>query len=116
MAMIRLRPETAGLLHAGDVAAVQASLQAAIELEHATIPPYLYALYSLMPGINSAAAGIIESVVTEEMLHLTLAANILNAIGGSPVLDSPAFIPHYPSPLPGSVENELVVGLTPCSV
>lgn len=114
--MIRLRPEIAGLLHGGDVDAVRASLQAAIELEHATIPPYLYALYSLQPGINSAAAGIIESVVNEEMLHLTLAANILNAIGGSPALDSPTFIPHYPGPLPGSVENELTVGLAPCSL
>jgi hypothetical protein len=114
--MIRLRPETAALLRGGDVDAVRASLQAAIQLEHSTIPPYLYALYSLLPGSNSAAASIIESVVIEEMLHLTLAANILNAIGGSPVLDSPTFIPHYPGPLPGSVENELTVGLAPCSL
>jgi len=114
--VIRIHPEITGRLQPGDVDAVRASLQAAIELEHATIPPYLYALYSLEPGTNSAAANIIESIVIEEMLHLTLAANILNALGGSPVLDSPTFIPHYPGPLPGSVENELVVGLAPCSL
>lgn len=114
--MIRLRPEIADRIKTGDISSVRASLQLAIELEHATIPPYLYALYSLTPGTNLPVAGIIESVVTEEMLHLTLAANMLNAIGGNPVLDSPAFIPRYPGPLPGSVENELVVGLAPCSL
>jgi hypothetical protein len=114
--MIRIRPEVSGLLQARDAHAVAAALQAAIELEHATIPPYLYALYSLGSGANSAVADIIQSVVVEEMLHLTLVANILNGLGGNPVFDSPSLIPHYPGPLPGSVEGELVVGLAPCSV
>ena len=61
-------------------------------------------------------ADIIQSVVVEEMLHLTLVANILNGLGGNPVFDSPSLIPHYPGPLPGSVEGELVVGLAPCSI
>lgn len=114
--MIRIRPEVSGLLQARDAHAVAAALQAAIELEHATIPPYLYALYSVGSGANSAVADIIQSVVVEEMLHLTLVANILNGLGGSPVFDSPSLIPRYPGPLPGSVEGELVVGLAPCSV
>jgi hypothetical protein len=114
--MIRIRPEVSGLLQARDAHAVAAALQAAIELEHATIPPYLYALYSLGSGVNSAVADIIQSVVVEEMLHLTLVANILNGLGGNPVFDSPSLIPHYPGPLPGSVEGELVVGLAPCSI
>ncbi len=113
--MIRIRPEVSNLLHAHDADAVVAALQVAIELEHATIPPYLYALYSLGSGANSAAADIIQSVVAEEMLHLTLAANILNGLGGNPKFDSPSLMPHYPGPLPGSVEGELVVGLAPCS-
>jgi hypothetical protein len=87
----------------------------AIELEHATIPPYLYALYSLA-STNSGVASIIQSIVAEEMLHLALAANVLNAIGGRPVLDSESFIPRYPGPLPGAVEHELEVGLAPCSL
>ena len=114
--MIRIRPEVSGLLQARDAHAVAAALQAAIELEHATVPPYLYALYSLGSGVNSAVADIIQSVVAEEMLHLTLVANILNGLGGSPVFDSPSLIPQYPGPLPGSVEGELIVGLAPCSV
>jgi CDGSH-type Zn-finger protein len=36
----------------------------------------------------------------EEILHLTLAANLLNAVGGSPVLDAPHLLPPYPTTLP----------------
>ncbi len=62
---------TDGLGPAPQLAAVQAALQAAIQLEHATIPPYLYALYSLDPARNGAIADIIQGVVVEEMLHMT---------------------------------------------
>ncbi|MGH3115698.1 MAG: ferritin-like domain-containing protein [Gaiellales bacterium] len=77
------------------------ALQMAIELEHAAIPPYLCALYSMAEGRNAEAAEIIQSVAMEEMLHLTLAANVLNAIGGNPSIDHPEFVPRYPAPLPG---------------
>jgi hypothetical protein len=36
------------------------------------------------------------------MLHLTLAANLLNAVGGRPRLDIPQMLPGYPRPLPHS--------------
>ncbi len=104
------------------VAGVQAALQNAVELEHATIPVYLYALYSLntstvdgKPPTNGLIAEIIQSVVVEEMLHMTLASNVLNALGGSPQIDKPDFIPRYPGPLPGGVESELTVHLAPFS-
>lgn len=92
------------------------ALQSAIELEHATIPVYLYALYSLDAAKNAEIAEIIESVVVEEMLHMTLAANVLNALGGSPSIDQPGFVPSYPGPLPGGVESDLVVHLAPFSM
>jgi hypothetical protein len=74
----------------------------ALKIEHATIPPYLTALYSLKPGTNLEAFHIIRAVAVEEMLHLTLVANVLNAIGGSikSTLTAPDFIPHYPTHLP----------------
>ena len=72
-------------------------LQWAIELEHATLPPYLCALYSLDAEKNKDAVQVISSVFVEEMLHLTLAANLLNAVGGSPVLDAPHLLPAYPT-------------------
>lgn len=99
-----------------DLPAVKAALQQAIELEHATVPPYLYALYSLIPGKNDAIAAIIQSVVVEEMLHMTLACNVLNAIGGAPDIDKPDFIPVYPGHLPGGVQGGLTVHLRPFSM
>jgi hypothetical protein len=114
--VIHVAPRLLVELEAGDKPAVHAALQHAIELEHATMPPYLYALYSLVPGRNRGIADIIESVVVEEMLHLVLAANVLNALGGAPVLDDPAVVPTYPGPLPGTVESDVVVGLAPFSI
>ena len=96
-------------------ASVRTSLQNAVELEHATIPVYLYGLYSLDPARNAAIVDVIQSVVVEEMLHMTLAANVLNAIGGSPNIDRPDFVPTYPGPLPGGVEGGLTVHLRPFS-
>jgi rubrerythrin len=76
------------------------SLQKAIELEHATIPTYLTALYSIKDGTNLQIARLLKSVVVEEMLHMSLACNVLNAVGGHPVINQPSFIPTYPGPLP----------------
>lgn len=86
-------------------------VQAAIELEHATIPAYLAAWFSLKPGRNEAVGEILRSIVVEEMLHMSIAANLLNAIGGEPQIDVPGFIPSYPGPLPMSIGNGLIVGL-----
>lgn len=89
-------------------------LQWAIELEHSTLPPYLCALYSIKPGANRPAVDVITSVFIEEMLHMTLAANVLNAVGGKPRLDHAGFIPRYPTYLPHSA-NAFQVSLEPFS-
>jgi hypothetical protein len=82
-------------------------LQAAVELELSTIPPYLCALYSILPMTNREASLVIRSVVVEEMLHMVLAANVLNAIGGDPrVTDGHA--PRYPHELPSGVVLHLL--------
>jgi hypothetical protein len=75
-------------------------LQWAVELEHATLPPYLCALYSLDPHQNPDAVQAVSGVFVEEMLHLALAANLLNAVGGQPVLDAPHMLPAHPRALP----------------
>ena len=51
----------------------------------------------------------------DEMLHMSLAANILNAIGGSPDFASAQVIPVYPSQLPGDLHPELTLHLSPLS-
>ena len=103
--MILMRPELAAELDRPD--ALHTALQTAIELEHATIPVYLYALYSIEPGRNALVASMLRSVVLEEMTHMGLAANLLNAVGGSPVIARPGFIPAYPGSLPGTVGGDL---------
>ncbi|NLR82417.1 ferritin-like domain-containing protein [Chitinophaga eiseniae] len=80
-------------------------LQVAIELEHSTIPPYLFALYSIRENTNEVAARIIKGVVMEEMLHMILACNILNAVDGRPDISHPGFIPEYPTYLPHSNQS-----------
>jgi rubrerythrin len=94
---------------------VRQALQFAIKLEHATIPPYLTALYSLQDGKNTAIASIISNIVFEEMQHMAIAANILNAIEGAPLIDSPDFVPKYPGGLPFHIGdragNQFEVGL-----
>jgi hypothetical protein len=80
-------------------------LYVAMQLEHATIPPYLTALYSIHPTTNADAYRVIRVVAVEEMLHLTLAANLLNAVGGQPDLTSDGFVPAYPAHLPDGEED-----------
>ncbi len=75
-------------------------LQWAIELEHFTVPPYLCALYSLDAARNPEASAVVASVFVEEMLHMTLAANLLNAVGGRPRFGTPQMLPVYPRCLP----------------
>jgi|WetSurMetagenome_2_1015567.scaffolds.fasta_scaffold20733_3 CDGSH-type Zn-finger protein len=86
-------------------------LQWAIEIEHATLPPYLCALYSIKQGRNREAVEVIHSVFLEEMLHMTLAANLLNAVGGLPRIDAPGFMPSFPAFLPHS-NRAFAVSLT----
>jgi len=91
-----------------DLPSLQSHLQWAIQLEHSTIPPYLFALYSIKDGYNREVTEILRSIFMEEMLHMTLAANLLNAVGGKPELDTPGFIPEYPCYLPHSNRAFLV--------
>ena len=116
--MIRLqRTMLAGLQDAvPNPAAVIDALQNAVELEHATIPVYLYALYSLDESKNPLIAQILQSVVIEEMLHMTLASNVLSALGGDSQVGNPGFVPPFPGPLPGGVESDLTVHLAPFSM
>jgi Ferritin-like len=112
--MIQLQPQC--LEGVDTLDGLQQALQNAIELEHATLPTYLYAMYSLDQTKNSEIYGLIHSIVMEEMSHFGLACNILNAIGGSPAIDTPGFVPTYPGPLPCGVEDQLTVPLAPFSI
>jgi hypothetical protein len=115
--MIKLDPGLLqGVRSAGTAAELHHYLQQAVKLEHATIPPYLTAMFSLKPGPNQQIAHLIRSIVVEEMLHMTIASNILIATGGAPQINTKDFVPHYPGPLPMSIGEDLIVGIEAFSI
>lgn len=68
-------------------------MQSALKLEFATVPPYLSAAFSIRDG-NEQITQLIVRVAKEEMMHMTVVANLLNAIGVAP--DIIAATPIYP--------------------
>lgn len=88
-------------------------LRLALKIELATIPPYLYAMYSI-ENQSSDAALLIRSIVAEEMLHAALVSNVLLAVGGRPDFRNPDLVPSYPMFLPHHTPP-LQLGLRPCS-
>jgi rubrerythrin len=93
---------------------LQEHLELAIRVELATIPPYLFAMYSIEdPG--SEAALLLRSIVVEEMLHAALATNLLLAVGGTPEFAGTKYITEFPSELPHH-RPPLMMELAPCSL
>ncbi|XP_019851178.1 PREDICTED: LOW QUALITY PROTEIN: uncharacterized protein LOC105312502 [Amphimedon queenslandica] len=88
-------------------------LQIGLKLELATIPLYMTSLYSIGDGCNTQVYKTIRGILMQEMLHLALVGNIINAMnGGHPIIDSPDVAPKYPSVgLPGCVHPSLKVHL-----
>jgi hypothetical protein len=83
---------------------LQDLLQTAILIEHSTIPPYLTALYSIKDGTNILASQIIRSVAVEEMLHMIMVCNVMNAVSIQPSVNRPQNYPSYPMKLPMNVD------------
>lgn len=91
-------------------------LQIALQLEHSTIPPYLTAWASIKESYNQQVKSILREIIIQEMMHMALVANIINAVGGKPSFYSKDFTPHYPSRLPGGVHPDLVVPIEKISL
>ncbi len=95
---------------------LQQSLQFATELELATIPPYLCALWSIKTDEENYVTSSIKEIVIEEMRHMGLACNMLTTLGGTPQINNPTKVPKYPGPLPGGVRPGLSVALKKFSI
>lgn len=89
-------------------------VELAIRVEMTTIPPYLFAMYSIADP-DSEAALLIRSIVAEEMLHTALATNLLLAVGGNPDFAGTKYLPSYPMDLPHH-KPPLRMDLAPCSL
>jgi len=95
---------------------IKTSLQAAIELELSTLPPYLCAMWSIRDSSNEPGKGaytLIDSIVRQEMGHMGLVCNMLTAVGGRPQIAAGyAENVQYPGKLPGGVRQQLTVFLS----
>ncbi len=97
-----------------DMPWVLEGLRAAVELELSTIPPYLYAAWSIGQDADpSGCRQIITGIAVEEMLHMGIACNLLAAVGGHPDIVGSASV--YPTQLPTHIHKGLVVDLAPLS-
>ena len=98
---------------------LKCNLQTAVMLELSTLPPYLCAYWSIHAESEHAkhVKKFILSIVQEEMLHMAMACNILNAIGGQPVLNDASMLAHFPCALPGhsKTNHSFTVSLNKCS-
>jgi photosystem II stability/assembly factor-like uncharacterized protein len=86
------------------------ALQIALQLELATLPPYLTARWTIK-NLQDPVSKSIKEIRGEEMLHFGLACNLLVAIGGTPIIANHNVVPVYPGPLPGGVRPTLQVFL-----
>lgn len=91
------------------------ALQSALELEHATIPVYMTALYSIKTGTNVEVAKTIQGILVQEMSHVALVCNLINAIGGKPKFTNHDFMPKFPGNLPYDIHPDLIVSLGACT-
>ena len=91
---------------------LKSHLALATKVELSTIPPYLYAMYSIKDQ-NSVSAQLITSVVVEEMLHVCLTANLMLAIGGEPDFGHKS-VPQYPC-LMAHHSPDLILELKACT-
>ncbi|WP_328468666.1 ferritin-like domain-containing protein [Streptomyces sp. NBC_00448] len=89
-----------------DLSWIRGALQTAIALEHATMPLYCAAMYSLEVQ-NYPSYNTIRSVLMEEMVHMAIASNMVAALGGSP--DIKGLNPPYAGRggLPGGTAPDL---------
>lgn len=108
--MLLIKPEIMkSLREAKQISQVQKMLVSAFTLELATLPTYLTGAFSVKGGANQEALALVQSVALEEMLHLTLACNLLIAIGGKPEILKTGLALKFPTPLPMSVDEGLIV-------
>lgn len=93
----------------GDV--LLGNLRSAVAAELTTLPTYLYPYWSIRPksdgGSEAAqdARAQLKAVILEEMLHMGLSSNLLNALSGTACLTQAPYLPTFPGKLLRSIER-----------
>lgn len=87
------------------------NLRSAVAAEFTTLPTYLYPYWSIRPASDGGsqaaqdARAQIKAVFLEEMLHMALSSNLLNALGGTACFTESPYLPTFPGKLLRSVGN-----------
>ena len=92
-------------------------LTEAAELEYGIMCTYLFSAFSMKRNVKEGISaeqlpilrrwrGTIMQIAVQEMIHMSLACNILTAVGGSPHLRRPS-LPSSPRAYPSSFKLEL---------
>ncbi|GAB2590760.1 ferritin-like protein [Streptomyces capparidis] len=76
---------------------LRGKLQHALAIEFATVPAYLCGWWTVRDP-RCPVAMMLQRVVIAEMRHMSIAANVLTALGGTP--DVTAAVPRYPAYVP----------------
>lgn len=98
------------LIDVDSVQDLKKAIQAAIEIEIATIPPYLAALYSLKQQ-EGYVFDALHRIIYQEMRHYGLACNLLLAIGGTPETITKDTLAPYPKQLPYGLGDGLPISI-----
>lgn len=81
------------------------NVRSAVAAELTTLPTYLYPYWSIRPAADGGSPGAqvardeLMAVIVEEMLHMGLASNLLNALGGTPSFTEAPYLPTFPGRL-----------------
>lgn len=90
---------------------LRTNVRTAVGVELTTLPTYLYPYWSIRPTYDGGseagqqARTAIMSVILEEMLHMGLVSNLLNAIGGTPQFTSGPNFPKFPGHILSSKDH-----------
>lgn len=95
-------------VHHRKISWIRKALQAAVQVEFATIPVYLTAYWSLKSTASTTdARERLLGIALDEMGHMGVACNLLAAFGRTPLIADPTVVPRYPGELPFRVKPGL---------
>ena len=91
-------------------------LQTAIEFEHATLPTYQTAYWSLKDGYNTKIRKMFNHIIQLKRVHVMLLGNLISALGRVPSFKHKTFHLNYPSLLPGGIISKVVIPMQKMSL
>ena len=91
-------------------------LQTALEVTHASLPPFLNALWSIKGKYNRKIASVISKVINHEVNKIGIIASVMSALGGRAKFIHKDFLPFYPGRFPGGIQNKVLLSLEKLSV